>query len=165
MSAYRALRLGFFAALLLLVGAGRLAAADSYPFEIRLNSSLFGEKVFTGEIAPEGGSFEMFVTSGSTRIHMTGSIAGDHVHVYGELDHSGFGHLAAIPAVFGRRDVWERRHGRSNRSSAYPFQRHAGARLDHDQAAGHRHRRCAGRARRTGRCSAIQPSRRHRRLP
>jgi peptidoglycan hydrolase-like protein with peptidoglycan-binding domain len=85
MSAYRALRLGFLAGLLLLVGAGRLAAADSYPFKIRLNSSLFGEKVFTGEIAPEGGSFEMFVTSGSTRIHMTGSIAGDHVHVYGEL--------------------------------------------------------------------------------
>jgi hypothetical protein len=85
MSAYRALRLGFLAALVLLVGAGRLAAADSYPFKIRLNSSLFGEKVFTGEIAPEGGSFEMFVTSGSTRIHMTGSIAGDHVHVYGEL--------------------------------------------------------------------------------
>jgi len=85
MSAYRALRLGFFAALLLLVGVGRLAAADSYPFEIRLKSSLFGEKVFTGQIAPEGGSFEMFVTSGSTRIHMTGSIAGDHVHVYGEL--------------------------------------------------------------------------------
>ena len=62
-----------------------MAAADSYPFEIRLNSSLFGEKVFTGQIAPEGGSFEMFVTSGSTRIHMTGSIVGDQVHVYGEL--------------------------------------------------------------------------------
>ena len=85
MSAYRVIRLGFFAALLLLVGAGRLAAADSYPFEIRLSSSLFGEKVFTGQIAPEGGTFEMFVSSGSTRIHMTGSIAGDHVHVYGEL--------------------------------------------------------------------------------
>jgi hypothetical protein len=83
MSAYRAIRLGFFAALLLLVGAGRLAAADSYPFEIRLNSSLFGEKVFTGQIAPENGSFEMFITSGSTRIHMTGSIAGDH-SMYGE---------------------------------------------------------------------------------
>jgi len=85
MSAYRVIRLGFFAALLLLVGAGRLAAADSYPFEIRLSSSLFGEKVFTGQIVPEGGGFEMFVTSGSTRIHMTGTIAGDHVHVYGEL--------------------------------------------------------------------------------
>jgi len=85
MSAYRAIRIGFFAALLLLVGAGRLAAADGYPFEIRLNSSLFGEKVFTGQIAPEGGSFEMFVSSGSTRIHMTGSIVGDQVHVYGEL--------------------------------------------------------------------------------
>src|SRR5262249_20922535 len=58
---------------------------DSYPFEIRLTSSLFGEKVFSGQIAPENGSFEMFVASGSTRIHMTGSIVGDHVHVYGEL--------------------------------------------------------------------------------
>jgi peptidoglycan hydrolase-like protein with peptidoglycan-binding domain len=85
MSAYRVIRLGLFAAFLLLVGAGRLAAADSYPFEIRLNSSLFGEKVFSGQIVPEGGSFEMFITSGSTRIHMTGTIAGDHVHVYGEL--------------------------------------------------------------------------------
>src|SRR6185312_3479259 len=39
----------------------------------------------TGQIVPDGNSFEMFVTSGSTRIHMTGSIAGDNVHVYGEL--------------------------------------------------------------------------------
>src|SRR5882724_11473123 len=85
MSTYRAVRLGFFAAVLLLVGAGRLAAADSYPFEIRLSNSTFGEKVFTGEIKPEDGSFETFVTSGSTRIHMTGSIVGDKVHVYGEL--------------------------------------------------------------------------------
>src|SRR5438876_226134 len=85
MSAYRALRLGFFAALLLLVGAGPLAAADSYPFEIRLNSSFFGEKVFTGQIEPDGDTFEMFAVSGSTRIHMTGSIIGDKVHVYGEL--------------------------------------------------------------------------------
>src|SRR5882724_8202076 len=85
MSTYRAVRLGFFAAVLLLVGAGRLAAADSYPFEIRLSNSTFGDKVFTGEIKPEDGSFETFVTSGSTRIHMTGSIDGDKVHVYGEL--------------------------------------------------------------------------------
>src|SRR5882724_380012 len=85
MSTYRAVRLGFFAAVLLLVGAGRLAAADSYPFEIRLSNSTFGDKVFTGEIKPEDGSFETFVTSGSTRIHMTGSIVGDKVHVYGEL--------------------------------------------------------------------------------
>src|SRR5882724_6807875 len=85
MSTYRAVRLGFFAAVLLLVGAGRLAAADSYPFEIRLSNSTIGDKVFTGEIKPEDGSFETFVTSGSTRIHMTGSIVGDKVHVYGEL--------------------------------------------------------------------------------
>ena len=85
MSIYRAIRLGFVAALLLLVGAGRLAAADSYPFEIRLSHSVFGEKVFTGQITPEGGGFELFVSSGSTRIHMTGSIVGDQVHVYGEL--------------------------------------------------------------------------------
>ncbi len=85
MSTYRAIRLGFVAALLLLVGAGRLAAADSYPFEIRLSHSVFGEKVFTGQITPEGGGFEIFVSSGSTRIHMTGSIVGDQVHVYGEL--------------------------------------------------------------------------------
>src|SRR5262245_7401884 len=85
MSTHRAFRLSLLAASLLLVGGGRSAAADSYPFEIRLSNSVFGEKVFTGEITPEDGSFEIFTTSGSTRIHMTGSIAGDHVHVYGEL--------------------------------------------------------------------------------
>src|SRR5512144_86569 len=85
MSTYRAVRLGFSAALLLLVGAGRLAAADSYPFQIQLSNSIFGNKTFTGQIEPEDGNFETFVTSGSTRIHMTGSIIGDKVHVYGEL--------------------------------------------------------------------------------
>jgi peptidoglycan hydrolase-like protein with peptidoglycan-binding domain len=85
MSTYRAVRLGFSAALLLLVGAGRLAAADSYPFQIQLSNSIFGSKTFTGQIEPEDGNFETFVTSGSTRIHMTGSIVGDKVHVYGEL--------------------------------------------------------------------------------
>ena len=85
MSTYRIFRLSFLAAALLLVGGGRLAAADSYPFEIRLSNSVFGEKVFTGQITPEDGSFELFTTSGSTRIHMTGSIEGNHVHVYGEL--------------------------------------------------------------------------------
>lgn len=85
MSTHRVFRSGFLAAALLLFGAGGASAADSYPFEIRLTSSLFGEKVFTGQIVPDGNSFEMFVTSGSTRIHMTGSIAGDNVHVYGEL--------------------------------------------------------------------------------
>src|SRR5262245_47741573 len=85
MSTHRVFRSGFLAAALLLFGAGGASAADSYPFEIRLNSSLFGEKVFTGQIVPDGNSFEMFVTSGTTRIHMTGSITGDNVHVYGEL--------------------------------------------------------------------------------
>src|SRR5215470_3915248 len=85
MSTHRTFRLSLLAASLLLVGGGRSAAADSYPFEIRLSNSVFGEKVFTGEITPEDGSFEIFTTSGSTRIHMTGSIQGDHVHVYGEL--------------------------------------------------------------------------------
>jgi len=85
MSTHRIFRSGFLAAALLLFGAGGASAADSYPFEIRLNSSLFGEKVFTGQIEPDGTSFEMFVTSGNTRIHMTGTIAGDYVHVYGEL--------------------------------------------------------------------------------
>jgi peptidoglycan hydrolase-like protein with peptidoglycan-binding domain len=86
MSTHRVLWSGLLAAFLLLVGAGRAPAADSYPFEIRLSSSLFGEKVFTGQIVPDGSSFEIFVTSGSTRIHMTGSIVGDNVHVYGELN-------------------------------------------------------------------------------
>ena len=85
MSTYRVLRFWLAAAWLLFIGAGRAAAADSYPFEIRLTNSLFGQKVFTGEIVPEDGNFTVFVTSGSTRIHMTGSIQGDHVHVYGEL--------------------------------------------------------------------------------
>src|SRR5215475_5479827 len=84
MSTYRVLRFWLATALLLFIGAGR-AAADSYPFEIRLTNSLFGQKVFSGEIVPEDGNFTVFVTSGSTRIHMTGSIQGDHVHVYGEL--------------------------------------------------------------------------------
>jgi peptidoglycan hydrolase-like protein with peptidoglycan-binding domain len=85
MSTYRVFRFWLAAALLLFIGAGRAAAADSYPFEIRLSNSVFGQKVFTGEIVPEDGNFTVFVTSGSTRIHMTGSIQGDHVHVYGEL--------------------------------------------------------------------------------
>ena len=100
----------------------------------------------------------MFVTSGSTRIHMTGSIAGDHVHVYGEL---------VIPGSA----TWQRYRpfsadgtfgsdGTAEESIVgLSLPRHAGARHDHDQAAGHRHRCCAGCARRTGRCSAIQPVR------
>src|SRR5262245_10924066 len=95
MSTYRVLRLGLLAVSLLALRAGTLAAADSYPFEIRLSNNLFGDKVFTGEIVPEGGNFETFVSSGSARIHMTGSIIGDQVHIYADL---------AIPGMA----VWQR---------------------------------------------------------
>jgi peptidoglycan hydrolase-like protein with peptidoglycan-binding domain len=61
------------------------AVAETYGYEIRLTQSIFGERVFKGEIAPQNGRFEEFVEDGNTRVHFTGSVSGDQVSVYGEL--------------------------------------------------------------------------------
>ncbi len=61
------------------------AAAETYGYEIRLTQSIFGERVFKGEIVPQNGRFEEFVEDGNTRVHFTGSVSGDQVSVYGEL--------------------------------------------------------------------------------
>ncbi len=74
---------------LLLAGTGAALAADTYPFEIRFTHNTFGKKVFKGEVTAENGRFEEFATSGNARIHITGSVAGDSVSVYGELVVSG----------------------------------------------------------------------------
>ncbi|MGH6927690.1 MAG: hypothetical protein ACREEV_05175, partial [Dongiaceae bacterium] len=73
-------------ALALCLGAsGRPAAAESYPFEMRLANNVLGEKLFKGEIAATNGRFEQTVSSGNLRVRLTGTIDGDTVSVYGEL--------------------------------------------------------------------------------
>jgi peptidoglycan hydrolase-like protein with peptidoglycan-binding domain/uncharacterized caspase-like protein len=69
----------------LLLAVVERAAAQTYGYEIRLTQSIFGERVFKGEIVPENGRFEEFVDDGNTRVHFTGSVSGDQVSVYGEL--------------------------------------------------------------------------------
>jgi peptidoglycan hydrolase-like protein with peptidoglycan-binding domain len=61
------------------------AAAETYGYEIRLTQSIFGERVFKGEVAPRNGRFEEFAEDGNTRVHFTGSVTGDQVSLYGEL--------------------------------------------------------------------------------
>jgi peptidoglycan hydrolase-like protein with peptidoglycan-binding domain len=65
--------------------SGRPAAAESYPFEMRLANNVLGEKLFKGEIAATNGRFEQTVSSGNLRVRLTGTIDGDTVSVYGEL--------------------------------------------------------------------------------
>ena len=77
------------AAALLLAGPVGFATAETYPVEIRFTHNVFGEKVFKGEIATENGRFETFMISGNSRVHLTGSVSGDTVSVYGELQISG----------------------------------------------------------------------------
>ena len=72
-----------------LLAAGRLLAAESYPFEMKLSNNVLGDKVFKGEITPTNGRFEQVVSSGNLRVRLTGSIADDRVSVYGELLFSG----------------------------------------------------------------------------
>jgi peptidoglycan hydrolase-like protein with peptidoglycan-binding domain len=73
----------------LLLAAIEPADAETYGYEIRLTQTIFGERVFKGEIVPENGRFEEFVDDGNTRVHFTGSVSGDQVSVYGELLLSG----------------------------------------------------------------------------
>jgi peptidoglycan hydrolase-like protein with peptidoglycan-binding domain len=76
----------FVCAVALCLGAsGRPAAAQSYPFEMRLANNVFGEKMFKGEITPANGRIDQTISSGNLRIRLTGSIDGDSVSVYGEL--------------------------------------------------------------------------------
>lgn len=77
------------AAVLLLAAPIGFAAAETYPVEVRFTHNVFGEKVFKGEIVTEHGRFETFMTSGNSRVHLTGSVSGDTVSVYGELQVSG----------------------------------------------------------------------------
>jgi peptidoglycan hydrolase-like protein with peptidoglycan-binding domain len=73
-------------ALALCLGAsGGTAAAEGYPFEMRLANNVLGEKLFAGEITPTNGRFEQTVSSGNLQVRLTGSIEGDSVSVYGEL--------------------------------------------------------------------------------
>ena len=72
-----------------LLAAGRLLAAESYPFEMKLSNSVLGDKVFTGQITPTNGRFEQVVSSGNLRVRLTGSIADGRVSVHGELLFSG----------------------------------------------------------------------------
>ena len=65
--------------------SARPAAAEGYPFEMRLANNMLGEKLFAGELTPVGGRFDQTVSSGSLRVRLTGSIEGDSVSVYGEL--------------------------------------------------------------------------------
>jgi peptidoglycan hydrolase-like protein with peptidoglycan-binding domain len=65
--------------------SGHPAAADGYPFEMRLANNMLGEKLFAGELTPVGGRFDETVSSGTLRVRLTGSIEGDSVSVYGEL--------------------------------------------------------------------------------
>jgi len=73
------------ASALYLVMSARPAAADGYPFEMRLSNNVFGEKLFKGEITPTDGRFSETLSSGSLRVRLSGSIEGDSVSVYGEL--------------------------------------------------------------------------------
>ena len=77
------------AAIGLSLGAIDRAAAQTYAYEIRLVHNTFGEKVFKGEVTPENGRFEEFASSGNARIHFTGSVSGDEVSIYGELQLTG----------------------------------------------------------------------------
>jgi peptidoglycan hydrolase-like protein with peptidoglycan-binding domain len=61
------------------------AVAETYGYEIRFAQSIFGERVFKGEITPRNGRFEEFAEDGNTRVHFTGSVTGERVSVYGEL--------------------------------------------------------------------------------
>ncbi|MGE0117140.1 MAG: caspase family protein [Dongiaceae bacterium] len=81
----RVVGLALCAAVLLSAGLERRAAAETYPVEIRFTHNVFGEKIFRGEITAENGRFETFLTSGNSRVHLTGSVSGDAVSVYGEL--------------------------------------------------------------------------------
>src|SRR5262245_14229352 len=72
-----------------LLSGGRLLAAESYPFEMRLSNNVLGDNVFKGEITPTNGRFEQIVTSGSVRVRLSGSITDDRVSVTGELLFSG----------------------------------------------------------------------------
>ncbi len=65
--------------------SGRPAAAQGYPFEMRLANNVFGEKEFKGEITPANGRIDQTISSGNLRVRLTGSIEGDSVSVYGEL--------------------------------------------------------------------------------
>jgi peptidoglycan hydrolase-like protein with peptidoglycan-binding domain len=84
MSAFRIIALPLLAIGVLLAAAD-MAVAETYPYEIRMTHNTFGERVFKGEVETENGRFEEFVTSGNTRLHLTGSVSGDEVSVYGEL--------------------------------------------------------------------------------
>jgi peptidoglycan hydrolase-like protein with peptidoglycan-binding domain len=76
----------FFCALAVcLCLSGHPAAAEGYPFEMRLANNMLGEKQFSGELLPVNGRFDQTVSSGSLRVRLTGSIEGDSVSVYGEL--------------------------------------------------------------------------------
>jgi peptidoglycan hydrolase-like protein with peptidoglycan-binding domain len=77
------------ALVLSLLGGGRLLAAESYPFEMRLSNNVLGDNVFKGEIRPTNGRFEQVVSSGSVRVRLSGSITDDRVSVTGELLFSG----------------------------------------------------------------------------
>jgi hypothetical protein len=77
------------ALVLSLLGGGRLLAAESYPFEMRLSNNVLGDNVFKGEITPTNGRFEQVVSSGSVRVRLSGSITDDRVSVTGELLFSG----------------------------------------------------------------------------
>src|ERR1700752_300624 len=85
MSTCRAIGLAFSMVALLLLAAVRPAAADGYPIVIRFNHNIFGEKVFTSDLPARDGHFEKFITSGNARVHLSGTIAGDNVSLYGEL--------------------------------------------------------------------------------
>src|SRR6185295_13067698 len=77
------------ALVLSLLGGGRLLAAESYPFEMKLSNNVLGDNVFKGEITPTNGRFEQIVSSGGLRVRLSGSIAEDRVSVTGELLFSG----------------------------------------------------------------------------
>ena len=84
MSAFRMIGLSLCVTGSLLAIADQ-AAADTYSYEIQLTHNTFGKRTFKGEIDTENGRFEEFLTSGNARIHLTGSVNGDAVSVYGEL--------------------------------------------------------------------------------
>jgi peptidoglycan hydrolase-like protein with peptidoglycan-binding domain len=74
------------AAGLMALGLGRAGAQEgAYPFEIKISHSGFGDKVMHGTIVPEGGEFEQFVSSGNVTLHLSGTIHGDQVSLYGAL--------------------------------------------------------------------------------
>jgi len=85
----RSLGLLACALVLSLLGGGRLLAAESYPFEMKLSNNVLGDNVFKGEITPTNGRFEQIVSSGSLRVRLSGSITDDMVSVTGELLFSG----------------------------------------------------------------------------